>query len=43
MECILSGAISGILFSMFSGQPLIIISATGPVFILEIIIKKMCE
>ncbi len=44
MECILAGSVSGILFSLFSGQPLNIISATGPMLILEIIIKtSICD
>jgi hypothetical protein len=43
MECILAGAACGALFSLFSGQPLNIISATGPVLILEGIIKSLCD
>ncbi|CAF0740412.1 unnamed protein product [Brachionus calyciflorus] len=43
IECILSGSLCGILFSLFSGQPLNIMSATGPVLILETIIKKLCD
>lgn len=43
MECILSGAICGAIFSLFSGQPLNIISATGPMLILETIIKDLCD
>jgi hypothetical protein len=43
MECILAGAVSGILFALFSGQPLNILSATGPMLILESIIYSMCE
>jgi hypothetical protein len=42
MECILAGSICGVLFSLFSGQPLNIISATGPMLILETIIGDMC-
>ncbi|KRY66439.1 Electrogenic sodium bicarbonate cotransporter 1 [Trichinella pseudospiralis] len=40
IECILSGCISGIAFSLFSGQPLNILSATGPVLIFESLFYK---
>jgi hypothetical protein len=43
VECILSGSLSGILFSLFSGQPLNILSATGPMLILEGILSKLCR
>jgi hypothetical protein len=43
MECILSASISGIIFALFSGQPLNILSATGPMLILEQILKNMCK
>ncbi|CAF1474126.1 unnamed protein product [Adineta ricciae] len=43
MECILAASISGILFSLFAGQPLNILSATGPMLILERIIEHMCK
>ena len=43
VECVLSGSLSGILFSLFSGQPLNILSATGPMLILEGIIYKLCK
>jgi anion exchange protein len=43
MECILAGAISGILFALFAGQPLNILSATGPMLILENIISNLCK
>jgi hypothetical protein len=43
MECILAGAVCGVIFSFFSGQPLNIISATGPMLILEAIIFTQCE
>ncbi|CAF0778311.1 unnamed protein product [Rotaria sordida] len=43
MECILAGSVSGILYALFSGQPLNILSATGPMLILERIIKTMCK
>ncbi|CAF1623715.1 unnamed protein product, partial [Rotaria magnacalcarata] len=43
MECILAAAISGIIFALFSGQPLNIMSATGPMLILEHIIEHLCK
>ncbi|UJR15917.1 hypothetical protein I4U23_002838 [Adineta vaga] len=43
MECILAASISGILFALFAGQPLNILSATGPMLILERIIEHMCK
>ena len=43
MECILAGAVCGGAFALFSGQPLNVISATGPMLILEAIIFSLCE
>ena len=43
MECILAASIGGILFALFSGQPLNILSATGPMLILERILAHMCK
>jgi MFS superfamily sulfate permease-like transporter len=43
MECILAGAVGGIMYSLLSGQPLNIISATGPMVILEAIIQANCN
>ena len=43
IESILAGAICGILFALFSGQPLNLLSATGPMLILENIISVLCE
>uniref|UniRef100_A0A915I906 Anion exchange protein n=1 Tax=Romanomermis culicivorax TaxID=13658 RepID=A0A915I906_ROMCU len=42
IECIISGCISGLIFGSFSGQPLNIMSATGPVLIFETIFYKFC-
>lgn len=42
MECIFSGFISGIIFGLFSGQPLNILSATGPVLIFESLFYRFC-
>jgi len=43
MENIVSGAVCGLFFSLFAGQPLTIICPTGPVLIFEQIIYIMCE
>jgi boron transporter len=41
VEVMLSSAITGIIFSLFSGQPLVIVGVTGPVSILTISIYSM--
>ncbi|CAF0827165.1 unnamed protein product [Adineta steineri] len=43
MECILAASIAGILFALFGGQPLNVLSATGPMLILERILEHMCK
>lgn len=43
MECVLAGSISGVVFALVSGQPLNVLSATGPMLILEGIIHRLCE
>uniref|UniRef100_A0AC35U3I6 Anion exchange protein n=1 Tax=Rhabditophanes sp. KR3021 TaxID=114890 RepID=A0AC35U3I6_9BILA len=43
IENILAGAISGILFSLFSGQPLTIISAAMPSILFESIMYAYCK
>ena len=43
MEQILAGGIGGVLFSLFSGQPLIILGATGPMLVFEEILYTFCE
>lgn len=43
MESILSGAICGILFALFAGQPLTIVGATGPLLIFESILYQFCK
>ncbi|CAH8636777.1 unnamed protein product [Schistosoma rodhaini] len=42
IESILSGAVVGITFSLFSGQPLTIMGSTGPVLVFESIIFRLC-
>ena len=43
MEQILAGAIGGVLFSLFGGQPIIILGATGPMLVFEEILFSFCE
>ncbi|XP_059171340.1 electrogenic sodium bicarbonate cotransporter 1-like [Physella acuta] len=43
MECILAAAVSGIIFALFSGQPLNILGSTGPMLVLEKIIYTFCR
>lgn len=38
MECLMSGAFSGITYHVMSGQPLTIVGATGPMLVFETII-----
>ncbi|CAK5057831.1 unnamed protein product [Meloidogyne enterolobii] len=42
IENIICGALSGVVFGMFSGQPLNILSATGPTLIFERILYDFC-
>ncbi|XP_048578952.1 band 3 anion transport protein isoform X2 [Nematostella vectensis] len=42
-EVIFASCFCGLLFALFSGQPLIIIGATGPVMVFEQTIFKFCE
>jgi hypothetical protein len=42
IENIICGALSGIVFGLFSGQPLNILSATGPTLIFERILYDFC-
>lgn len=43
MECIFAAAVTGILFALFSGQPLNILGSTGPMLVLEAIIYNLCK
>ncbi|XP_076368685.1 sodium-driven chloride bicarbonate exchanger-like isoform X3 [Tachypleus tridentatus] len=43
MESLLSGAINGILYGLFSGQPLNILGSTGPVLVFETIVYSFCR
>ncbi|KAI1710224.1 HCO3- transporter family domain-containing protein [Ditylenchus destructor] len=43
MENLASGAICGVIYHIFSGQPLTVIGSTGPVLVFETIVYDMCE
>jgi HCO3- transporter family len=38
-----AGLLSGVLFALFSGQPLNLLGSTGPVYIFEKILFEMCS
>jgi len=42
MESLLSGAICGVTYHLFAGQPLTIIGSTGPVLVFETIVFRFC-
>nr|AKN21408.1 slc4a-2 [Schmidtea mediterranea] len=42
MESILAAAIVGVLYSLFSGQPLTILGTTGPLLVFESVVFKIC-
>uniref|UniRef100_A0A914RB34 Bicarbonate transporter-like transmembrane domain-containing protein n=1 Tax=Parascaris equorum TaxID=6256 RepID=A0A914RB34_PAREQ len=42
MENLFGGAICGVIYHLFSGQPLTIIGSTGPVLVFETIVFEMC-
>uniref|UniRef100_A0A915EB49 Anion exchange protein n=1 Tax=Ditylenchus dipsaci TaxID=166011 RepID=A0A915EB49_9BILA len=42
MENLASGAICGVIYHLFSGQPLTIIGSTGPVLVFETIVFDLC-
>ena len=43
MEGLVAGLLSGVLFSLFAGQPLNLLGSTGPVYVFEKILFEMCE
>ena len=43
MEAILAGAVCGIVYAMFAGQPLTIVGATGPLLVFEAILYLVCK
>ncbi|VDK39409.1 unnamed protein product [Gongylonema pulchrum] len=42
MENLFGGAICGVIYHLFSGQPLTIIGSTGPVLVFETIVFDLC-
>ena len=42
MESLVSGAVAGISYHLFAGQPLTIIGSTGPVLVFESIVFNFC-
>jgi len=42
MESMLSGAICGLIYHIFAGQPLTIVGATGPMLVFEGILYQLC-
>ncbi|KAK6165534.1 hypothetical protein SNE40_022447 [Patella caerulea] len=42
-ETVLSTCLCGVVFGLFSGQPLLIVGATGPVLVFEQSLYKFCE
>lgn len=42
MESLVCGALCGILYGFFSGQPLTILGSTGPVLVFETIVYDFC-
>ena len=43
MESLVSGLIVGVVYGLFSGQPLTILGSTGPVLVFETIIYDFCQ
>ena len=43
METMLSGAICGLIYHFFAGQPLTIMGATGPLLIFETLLYAFCK
>lgn len=43
MEGILAGAICGVIYALFSGQPLTVLGATGPMLVFETILYRLCK
>lgn len=42
IENLVSSAVCGVVYALFSGQPLTIMSATGPVLVFELILYRFC-
>jgi len=43
METLVSGFVCGVLYALFSGQPLTIVGSTGPLLVFESIVYSLCK
>ena len=43
MESLVSGFVCGVVYGLFSGQPLTILGSTGPVLVFESIVYDFCR
>ena len=43
VENLLSGGICGVIYGLFAGQPICVLSATGPTLVFEFIMYDFCE
>lgn len=43
IESLVSGAVCGILYSLFAGQPMTIMGSTGPVLVFETIVNAFSK
>uniref|UniRef100_A0A915KE64 Anion exchange protein n=1 Tax=Romanomermis culicivorax TaxID=13658 RepID=A0A915KE64_ROMCU len=43
IENVLAGGICGVVYALFSGQPLCVLSATGPCLVFEVIMHNLCS
>jgi len=43
MEMLVAGAVCGLLYALFAGQPLTIVGATGPMLVFESIVFRTCK
>ena len=43
IESLVSGLVCGVIYGLFSGQPLTILGSTGPVLVFETILYEFCE
>lgn len=43
IECIMGALINGVTYALFSGQPLSLLAATGPILIYETIVFDLCD
>uniref|UniRef100_A0A183I944 HCO3_cotransp domain-containing protein n=1 Tax=Soboliphyme baturini TaxID=241478 RepID=A0A183I944_9BILA len=43
IENVLAGGICGVIYALFSGQPMCVLSATGPCLVFEVILNDFCR